>query len=229
MVTTKRENVLEPAIFANISKVASAGGGEQNVEWAEGVEGKFGFYMDASGNNSVKHGIKSIIVPDGATSTGNGPEFFGGSESLEKITFPSNISVPAGAVCGCAKLTEVCAPEYEGAAWDGEEHVWDSCLMGNTALTKVRVPFGVTVISGTFAGSSALENLELPPTLRTICNSPFGGCMSLLTLDIPASVEDIDSSAFGASGLTEINIHKPEGSIEGAPWGATNATVNWLG
>ena len=31
------------------------------------------------------------------------------------------------------------------------------------------------------------------------------------------------------SGLTEINIHKPEGSIEGAPWGATNATVNWLG
>ena len=27
--------------------------------------------------------------------------------------------------------------------------------------------------------------------------------------------------------LTSITINKPEGSIKGAPWGATNATIQW--
>jgi hypothetical protein len=40
----------------------------------------------------------------------------------------------------------------------------------------------------------------------------------------------IGSGAFnGCTNITSIVVHKAEGSIKGAPWGATNATVIWDG
>ena len=32
----------------------------------------------------------------------------------------------------------------------------------------------------------------------------------------------------GCTSLTSIEVDNAEGSITGAPWGATNATVTWL-
>lgn len=52
-------------------------------------------------------------------------------------------------------------------------------------------------------------------------------------VDVPETVATIGSDAFDnliAAGIgVTINIHNDEGAIEGAPWGATNATINWLG
>lgn len=55
---------------------------------------------------------------------------------------------------------------------------------------------------------------------------PLGNC----TLELLSSVETIDNTAFEfCSTLTSIIIHKPANSIPGAPWGAENAAVSWIG
>ena len=52
---------------------------------------------------------------------------------------------------------------------------------------------------------------------------------SIVELNIPSSVKTIfDNAFYGCSNLTTININKPKDSISGAPWGAINATINWL-
>lgn len=68
-------------------------------------------------------------------------------------------------------------------------------------------------------------NLTLPPTLTTIEDSAFAWCYNI-NITIPESVTYISPSAFRYSTGT-ININKSENSIEGAPWGGDNITVNW--
>ena len=59
----------------------------------------------------------------------------------------------------------------------------------------------------------------------------YGTRPPLTEIFIPSTITSIDSDTF--SGMFtfggNIIIDKPEGSIEGAPWGATNATVTWTG
>ena len=49
-------------------------------------------------------------------------------------------------------------------------------------------------------------------------------------VNIPSTIKTIGSGAFSQT-YTEltINIKRKENAIEGAPWGATNATINWIG
>ena len=43
-------------------------------------------------------------------------------------------------------------------------------------------------------------------------------------------INSISNTAFaGCTNLETITINKSEGSVSGAPWGATNATVVWNG
>lgn len=208
---------------------AAPGAMEQNVEWADGIT-EFAF-EDADGNPVMRNAIKSVVIPDGVATISS--TAFTNSTSLEKATLPNNISVAAGAFCNCNALLEVCSPDYDGAVWDGVEHVIELSFAACRNLRKVRIPYGATVIDGTFGGSMAVEKIELPPTVKTMKNGAFGGCSMLKSIDIPASVEEIMDGSFGGAGASvggiTFNIHKPQDSISGAPWGATNATVNWLG
>ena len=50
------------------------------------------------------------------------------------------------------------------------------------------------------------------------------------TVMIPSTIEQIESNAFfQTAGNITINIKRKENAIECAPWGATDATVNWIG
>lgn len=173
MVTTKRENVLEPAIFANISKAAGSSSPaepiEQNVEWVDGAYTDFNFYAKS------KEMIKTASFPDGTTF---GMGCFAQCTNLETVVLPGDlVEIPGGMFNNC------------------------------TSLAALTIPGSVKTIGTAFAGCSSLTTLTLPASTETVANDAFNDCIA----------------------LTEINIHKPEGSIEGAPWGATNATVNWLG
>jgi hypothetical protein len=56
-------------------------------------------------------------------------------------------------------------------------------------------------------------------------------CESISTIEIPNTVTYIGDGAFyGCRLLKKIIVHKPEGSISGAPWGAFSSTeVIWTG
>ncbi|MDO4963228.1 MAG: leucine-rich repeat domain-containing protein [bacterium] len=96
-------------------------------------------------------------------------------------------------------------------------------------LTSITIPESVTSIGGTaFMDCTSLRSITIPESVTSIGGTAFVGCTSLRSITIPNSVTNIGSDAFIMSGITTININKPSGSIEGAPWGSS-ATINWIG
>lgn len=105
------------------------------------------------------------------------------------------------------------------------------CFAYCTALPEIVLPDNMQNISEEcFAGCAALETETLPANVTTISKWAFQNCTSLTAIDIPNTIETIDDNAFtGATSLVSITIDKPENSVSGAPWGATNATITWTG
>ena len=117
--------------------------------------------------------------------------------------------------------------------------------------TFTELPIGVTSIGASaFENNSNIAITELPPNLVTIDSQAFANCYKVTVSSIPASVQRINSNAFIRCGLTAltfkgtpttiannvfsycdnlttINVPWAEGAVANAPWGATNATINY--
>lgn len=106
-----------------------------------------------------------------------------------------------------------------------------AAFAGNSNLRYISIGIGVqTIPISCFASCQSLTNVYIGKNVDVISDNAFAGCTALQNMTIPANVEQISTSAFnGCFGLTSIIVNKPEGSISGAPWGATNATVTWAG
>lgn len=120
-------------------------------------------------------------------------------------------------------------------------------------LTLVELPAGITRIrASAFYNCTALALTKLPARITDIGNSGFYSCYKLAITEIPATVTYIDSNAFYkcsglksiifkgtpsrsiasdafsyCANLTTINVPWAEGEVAYAPWGATNATINY--
>ena len=83
-----------------------------------------------------------------------------------------------------------------------------------------------------FYGQMSLKNIVLPEGIRTIKDYAFRGMPELKRIEIPSSIQEIKENVFSdnTKKLEEIIIHKEEGSITGAPWGAVKGmrVVKWL-
>ena len=78
-----------------------------------------------------------------------------------------------------------------------------------------------------FSYTEYLTTLTLPNSLITIGEEAFYQT-ALEEVNIPSSVTTIGKDAFAFSSLKTINIlGKDEGTITGAPWGASKAAVMW--
>lgn len=62
---------------------------------------------------------------------------------------------------------------------------------------------------------------------QTISAEMFANVSSLAEITFPESITTIGADAFAGCDGIIINIPKPEDSVTGSPWGATNAVVNW--
>ena len=112
----------------------------------------------------------------------------------------------------------------------------------------------LTIRIGTYAFYTCykIKTIAFPANLVEICESAFQNCNGLKQLTFPAGLEKIGQSAFSyCSALSEvtfegtptqlhtngifwncgdlhtINVPWAEGEVSGAPWGATNATINY--
>lgn len=106
-------------------------------------------------------------------------------------------------------------------------------LMKNIRNLDVVIPEGCTSIYGSsynnenaFSNCTGLNSVKIPSTVTSIGVSAFYNC-GLKTIEIPTSVTTIGNNAFNLSALQKIYIDKPQGSISGSPWGATNANIIW--
>lgn len=97
--------------------------------------------------------------------------------------------------------------------------------------SSVVIPYGTTTVGNyAFYNYAALTHVSIPASVTTIGEYAFRGCTGLTGIAIPESVSTIGTTAFSAcTNMTKITVNKPQDSIAGAPWGATNATVEWVG
>lgn len=109
-----------------------------------------------------------------------------------------------------------------GALYNKAGTTFISPIAKVSSLTSYTVPQGVkSIATYAFHGQSNLTSITLPDGLESI-GSSFQWCTKLPRIDIPSSVTSIHASCFSSCGttLTEIRVHKPAGSISGAPWGS---------
>ena len=104
-------------------------------------------------------------------------------------------------------------------------YAFDSCT--NLALTSL--PDGVNSIGNyAFERCTNLALTSLPYGVTSISGSAFQRCSGLTTITFEGTPSSISSRAFyDCIHLTTINVPWSEGAVANAPWGATNATINY--
>ena len=118
------------------------------------------------------------------------------------------------------------------------------------AITNDSLPDGITDIGGYAFYSSKVTLSRLPNALTKIGAYAFGYCYNLSMSTLPAQLGTIEAAAFVyclfksmtfmgtpesiasnafayCTNLTTINVPWAEGTVANAPWGATNATINY--
>ena len=138
------------------------------------------------------------------------------------------------------------------ATLHGHTAVRDYAFQNCNNLRSVSLPSSITKIGmDAFSGCTVLTLTSLPSSVEGISSRAFSGCYSLALTSIPSSVKRIDYNAFGqceeltsitfegtpisihggafngCTNLTTINVPWAEGAVANAPWGATNATINY--
>ena len=85
-----------------------------------------------------------------------------------------------------------------------------------------------TIPKGLFHNCYNLVSITIPESVTYIYDYAFYNCYNLPSITLPNSVTRIYDNAFRyCDNLTTINVPWSEGMVEGAPWGATNATINY--
>lgn len=168
------------------------------------------------------NGIKVIEIGKGSNVGDSG---FDNCRALRSVVIPESVTGVFGySFTNCSSLTSI---EIPGTI----TRLAASFCSGCSSLTSVTLPEGIKYLgTNVFRACTSLTSINIPTTVLSIEGSAFNGCSSLPSITIPEGVTSIDDTAFySCPKLTTININKPQDSITGAPWGATNATVNWLG
>lgn len=207
MVTTKRENMIEPALMKQMATITRETV-VQNVVFGE-VSGEM-----ATDATDFAAYITELVIPEGVTKltsanhNGEGYDIFTGFTNLRKITLPGTMTtIPAHVL---------------GYSYGGTTPL-------NRTLKEIVISEGTTEISCyAFEEMYAIESITLPESLTTITMYAFYDS-SIKELYIPKNVSEIGEDAFAETAMEKIIINKPEGSISGAPWGATNAEIIWNG
>lgn len=137
-------------------------------------------------------------LPDGVTSIGN--YAFQNCTELALASLPSGVtSIGSYAFINCTKLALTSLPN--SSTYIGAV-AFQNCV--NLAITSI--PAGITYIrDSSFKNCTGLTEITFESTPTTITTGAFSGCTNLLTINVPWA----------------------EGVVSGAPWGATNATINY--
>ena len=111
----------------------------------------------------------------------------------------------------------------------GYETIRDYAFADCTNLALTTLPSGITNIGDeAFARCTSLVLTTLPSGITNIGNAAFVYCLSLVSLTFEGTPESIAANAFAeCNNLTTINVPWAEGAVANAPWGATNATINY--
>jgi len=161
--------------------------------------------------------LVSVSLPLCTTVTGNNA--LRENTKLENVDLPLLKSVSEYTFLGCTKLRTISLPSLTSCS--------TGLFFGCTLLESASLPKLATVGNNTFYTCPSLTQIDLP-SAKTIGSGIISGCNSLEVINIGPSITSINAQAFqnAPAGLV-INIPKAEGELANAPWGATNAVINY--
>lgn len=244
--TLVAENIAKNVNIAGIIGTLESGGGddigaekyleEQVAEVvlpnAESIK-PYAFYYDTVLTNIVMPKVKSIgdyafygctnlaltSLPSGVTSIEK--YSFRDCTNLALTSLPNGLtSMGEQAFSGCTNLALTSLPS---GITKLETSVFQNCT--NLALTSL--PSGIILNSNALRGCTNLTFKTLPSRIYTMSAS-FYGCTGLTSITFEGKPDSLHSNTFpGCTNLTTINVPWAEGEVKNAPWGATNATINY--
>ena len=129
---------------------------------------------------------------------------------------------------------------YIEETYDANGNLIDVNLVGYTAirpyafynctnLALTSLPSSITSIRPyAFYNCTKLVLTSLPSSITSIGASAFENCTELTSITFQGKPGSIQSTAFnGCTNLKTINVPWASGEVANAPWGATNATINY--
>ena len=112
-------------------------------------------------------------------------------------------------------------------ATDINSNAFFSCIN----LISANFPNVKTVSSSAF-NSSGLTSITFNNLVTLGSNGDYSGIFEdtpMTSISIPSTIKTIGLYAFSYSSIKTITVNRKTGAISGAPWGASGATVNWIG
>ena len=171
--------------------------------------------------------LESIEIPNSVKTIGH---YSFQSTKLQSIEIPSSVETLGASIFVFSNSLETIILNEGLTSMAG----WCLSNLPNLSTCKVKnqdytLPKSLESLSlGTFANSSIDEIIIPEGNLKELPSSFCSNCANLKRIDIPSNITTIDNSAFSGCDNITININNIANAIPGAPWGATNATINWL-
>lgn len=160
----------------------------------------------------------------GETVKWNGSGQFNGCSKLTNVSINDGItSIPESCFRECSSIDNVILP-------DSVTELGESVFSGCTSLKNITLSKNLKAIPSYCFSKCAFESFLIPDdsAIETLGDALFQNCGNLTSVYIGKNVKTIGSGCFyGANSLATIRINQKENAISGAPWAASNATVEW--
>lgn len=156
--------------------------------------------------------LEEIVFPDSLKMIDKWAFFH--AENLKSINIPSKVeSIASNAFSSCISLAEITVDEDNEyfSASDNVLFSKDKTRLLEYAPCKAdtdyNIPSGVKEVAvGAFGGNKNLTRVSIPYGVTVIDNS-FGGCTSLTEVYIPNTVKEVSSKPFGENNETLTDIY----------------------
>ena len=167
------------------------------------------------------------IVAD-ASSTINSSSGYKGDTNITKVIFGRQVlSLGASAFEGCTNLESINIPE-------NVKTINSRTFIGCVSLKELNIP-GVETVksSNAFKGCSSLRKVKLEK-IKSIEGWDFEDCTLLEEVQLGSKNNPVTSLHYGTFNrctqnnlIIKVYIEDGQTSLSGAPWGATNATIEY--
>lgn len=146
-----------------------------------------------------------------------GESYFYGCKNIERICYGETNYISSYELYGCKKLKNV---YFTKNITKIDSYAFNGCWK----LKKIELPVKIDIRSYAFAFCYKLSKLNMNECSAYV--NTFQDCNSIDEITFKGKPKNIDMNSFPKTVLT-INVPWAEGEVANAPWGATNATINY--